>query len=218
MKPAERRAREMEAVREKILDAARGLFVERGYDAVSMRSIAGAIGYTAAALYTHFEDKDELMRALCRRDFGHFGAELAKIRRVQDPVERIARFGLAYLRFATRHPNQYRLMFMTPHPADLECDPADVARMEDPETSGYASFKEAVAEAIARGLFRPGFTDPELVSQIFWAGVHGVAALQITHGDDPCIAWRSLSRRASGMVDVLLAGMLTPAAAEEYRA
>lgn len=208
----------MAAVRERILDAARDLFVRHGYDSVSMRKIGGEIGYTAAALYTHFKDKNELMRALCERDFGHFGGVLLKLRRIEDPVERIARFGLAYLRFAMDHPNQYRLMFMTPPPGDLDPSCEELAQKEDPEVSGYASFKEAVQGAIDAGKFRAEFRDAELVAQVFWAGVHGVAALQITHAHDPYITWRSLERRMHSMVDVLLTGMLTPAAAREYHA
>jgi AcrR family transcriptional regulator len=215
MSTTARRAREMAAVREKILDAARDLFVRHGYDAVSMRKIASSIEYTAAALYTHFRDKEELMRELCRRDFGQFGMTLAKLRKIEDPVKRMARFGMAYLRFATEHPNQYRLMFMNPPPT---CGPSeeDLAEMENPDVNGYAALKEAIDDAIDAGKFRAEFRDAELVAQIFWAGVHGVAALQITHSGDPCITWRSLEKRTTGMVDVLLMGMLTPAAAKEY--
>ena len=65
----ERREREREEVRRKILDAARELFATEGYAAVTMRKIAEAIEYSPTAIYGHFEDKDDLVHALCHEDF-----------------------------------------------------------------------------------------------------------------------------------------------------
>ena len=54
----ERRERERKEVRKKILEAARGLFVAEGYDAVTMRRIAETIEYSPTAIYVHFKDKE----------------------------------------------------------------------------------------------------------------------------------------------------------------
>ena len=59
----ERREREREEVRRKILDAARDLFATEGYENVTMRKIAEAIEYSPTAIYGHFEDKDDLVQA-----------------------------------------------------------------------------------------------------------------------------------------------------------
>lgn len=50
--------------RERILQEARRLFVERGYRGLSMREIADAVGFSKAALYYHFRDKEELFAAV----------------------------------------------------------------------------------------------------------------------------------------------------------
>jgi AcrR family transcriptional regulator len=50
--------------RQRILDAATELFVERGYEATSLREIAERVGVTKAALYYHFPGKEDLLRAL----------------------------------------------------------------------------------------------------------------------------------------------------------
>ena len=65
----ERREREKEEVRKKILDAARELFATEGYERVTMRKVAEAIEYSPTTIYHHFEDKDDLVRALCLADF-----------------------------------------------------------------------------------------------------------------------------------------------------
>jgi AcrR family transcriptional regulator len=50
--------------RERILAVASELFVEQGYDATSLRQIADRLGFTKAALYYHFQSKEDLLAAL----------------------------------------------------------------------------------------------------------------------------------------------------------
>ena len=40
------------------------LFSEQGYDATSLRQLADRLGFTKAALYYHFQSKDEILEAL----------------------------------------------------------------------------------------------------------------------------------------------------------
>lgn len=49
-----RKARDKARLRNQVLDAARDLFVQHGYEAVTMRRIAAKVEYTATALYFHF--------------------------------------------------------------------------------------------------------------------------------------------------------------------
>lgn len=203
-----RRQREREAVREKILSAARLLFVREGYEAVSLRKIAEAIEYTAPALYTHFADKAALLRELCRRDWAAHAAAFAAVGDVADPVERLMRAGLAYVRFGLEHPNQYRLMFMTPGPAELEPTAEDLARMGDPEHDSYAFLLKAVGDAIEQKRLRPALDDAHLVAQALWAGVHGVVASTITHQDDPWLDMRAPAARAALVLESMMRGLL----------
>ena len=52
--------------RQRILDVAAELFAEQGYDGTSLREIAERIGVTKAALYYHFQSKDQILQALAR--------------------------------------------------------------------------------------------------------------------------------------------------------
>jgi AcrR family transcriptional regulator len=198
---ADRRRREKEELRTRILDAARALFAAEGYDAVTMRRIAERIEYSPTAIYLYFADKDELIRELCAHDYAVFGAQFDKLGRIADPIERLRRSGHAYVDFAVRHPNQYRLLFMTPAvPAARDAGGA-------PAQAAYAFLARAAADALAAGRLRRDLTDAELVAQTCWAGVHGVAALQIAMSDAQSIPWRPLARRARAMVDVLIRGL-----------
>ena len=172
----ERREREREELRQKILKAARELLVKRGYDAVTMREIAKRIEYSATALYKHFEDKDALVRELCRQDFAAFAqAFVSDVAASGDPVERLARAGLVYLGFAEQYPEQYRLMFMT----ELPPTPPEEGERNDPARNAYIFVRGLVDELMRGGLLRKELTDVDLVAQTVWAGVHGAAALDL---------------------------------------
>ncbi len=58
--------------RQRILNVALDLFTEQGYDGTSLRQIAEQLGVTKAALYYHFESKEDILMALHMRlhDFG----------------------------------------------------------------------------------------------------------------------------------------------------
>ena len=203
----ERRERERKEVREKILDAARELFVAEGYEAVTMRKVAEKIEYSPTAIYFHFRDKESLMRELCDADFAALSAEFQKIGRIPDPIERLRRIGRAYVGFAVAFPNHYRLMFMTPHPV-AKCSDERQAIRGNPEEDAYAFLKVTVEESIATGRLKPEFTDPELVSQIVWSGVHGVVSLQIAKRDDDWVAWRDVKMTAHQLIEVMISGLV----------
>ena len=58
--------------RDRILDVALDLFIDQGYDGTSLRQIADRLGITKAALYYHFEAKEDILMALHLRlhEFG----------------------------------------------------------------------------------------------------------------------------------------------------
>jgi AcrR family transcriptional regulator len=207
MKSVTRRQQHQEELRKMILDAARELFVSEGVDAVSMRKIAEKIGYSATMLYNHFEDKEALLRALCEADFGALRESFKKIGRIPDPVERLRKLGHTYIGFALRFPSQYRLMFMTPHiPRDE--DPCSEVRHGDPDQDAYAFVRATVVEALSAGVFRDEYRDPDLLAQVVWSGVHGVAALHLIMGPNPWVQWRPAKQVARTAIDVMLRGLL----------
>ncbi len=201
-----RRVREKEEIQRRILDAARELFAVEGFEAVTMRKIADRVEYTPTALYFHFKDKNALFRRLCAEDFAAMAARFQVLSRVPDPLERLRMLGRGYIAFALEHPHQYRLMFMTMDaPESGPGEPS--AGLERPDRGAYAALRRVSAEAIARGQIRPEFSDPDMVAQTIWAGVHGVAALAIAKQQEAWVGWRPIEERAGAMVDSLLRGL-----------
>jgi AcrR family transcriptional regulator len=194
----ERRERERLAMREQILNAARELFAERGYEAVTMREIGKRIEYSATALYNHFADKEALVRELCRRDFSDFAQRfLTAVVGSKSPVESMCRAGLVYLSFAEQFPQHYRIMFMTPLPET----PPEAGEREDPRMNSYVFLRQLVDGLLAGHHLRQDLTDPDLIAQTIWAVVHGAASLELTI--DKQAAWLDFKPRRERFADAL---------------
>ena len=214
MVPVDRRTREKEETRERILAAARELFAREGYHAVTMRRLAQAIDYTPTAIYFHFKDKATLFRELCESDFRSLAGSFQRAGQVADPVERLRRIGEAYVDFALEHPHHYKLMFMSEVPPEAQKDPG--ITVGDPTQDAYAFLLQTVRAVIATGRLRPGYADEQAVAQAMWASVHGIVSLHIVHANDlsdQFVQWRAARDVALLMMDAMMAGMMCPEAA-----
>jgi AcrR family transcriptional regulator len=201
-----RRKDEKDALRKKLLDAARELFVAHPYEEVSLRMIAERAEYSAPTILNHFGSKEGLIFAICEEDFGALRARFERLTRVADPVERLRKIGLAYVDFAMENPNHYRFMFIAPHPIPDPNDPR--FDRQNPDRDAYAFLRVTVAEAIAAGRLRGGHDDADMVAQVLWSGVHGLVSLHLTKGDDPCLPFRPVKAAARMLVDATIRGLL----------
>jgi AcrR family transcriptional regulator len=199
---AARRERERQETRDRILDAARELFVRDGFDKVTMRAIAERIAYTPTAIYHHFADKDALITELCHHDFLALGGRFARVEKIDDPVERLRKLGHAYVSFALDHPEQYRFLFMTPHPALPE------KPEKQPEEDAYGMLRATVEDCIAQGRLRPEYRDVDRVAQICWSLCHGVVSLHLNFHEDEWVNWQEPRRTADLAMDAALRGMV----------
>lgn len=202
----ERRERERDAVRTKILDAARTLFVAHGYEGVSMRAIAEQIEYSPTLIYQHFKDKDALLQELCGEDYDRLTAEFQGLLQIPNPLERIRQCGRKYVQFALAYPNHYRLTFMTPLP--LRPTEEELQQKKGkPEYDAYALVQLLVKMAAEEGALRDPNPDIDLITQTLWAGIHGVVTLEIVFGCDKWTPWKPLPERINAMLDALGNGL-----------
>ncbi|HLL75377.1 MAG TPA: TetR/AcrR family transcriptional regulator [Pyrinomonadaceae bacterium] len=169
-----RREREKDDLRRRILDAAGELFLEHGYEGLSMRQIAERIGYSATTIYRYYEDKDDLLYAIVHDGFLRFGRQLAKAAQSsEDPRERLAALGHAYIEFGLRNPVYYRMMFM--QRSDFLFDSR--AEQKGPMIDSFGVLRQSVEQAMESGALRRG--DPETTSTVIWAVVHGITSLAL---------------------------------------
>lgn len=204
MGSAERRTRERVETRQRILDAAREMFVEVGYEATTMRAIAERIEYTPTAIYHHFRNKEALLAELCAIDFRTLAAAFQKIGRIEDPIVRLRRSGQAYVQFGLAHPEQYQLMFMTRKPAEI----IDGLHSSDPSEDAYTFLRKTCADVIATGRLRPEYRNADELALMAWSSLHGFLALRIVKQDQQRLRWGDPRRSAARICDALLEAVL----------
>lgn len=197
----QRREREKEALRQDILDAARELFVNEGYENVSMRRVAEKIEYSPTTIYLYFEDKASLLYAICEETFAKLAKRMEAIgKESDDPLEVLRKGCRAYVDFGLKNPNHYKLTFIN-HPEHPR-DPKRHLREESMGMRAYGNLRAGVEECIKAKKFRE--TDVESVTQMMWAGGHGVTSLLISMPDFP---WVNKSQLIDLMIDTLIDGL-----------
>ncbi len=196
----ERREREKETLRQEILDAARELFVEEGYENVSMRKIADKIEYSPTTIYLYFKDKAELLHHLTEETFAKLIKSLDTIRRQsKDPVATLKECGRAYINFGLKHPNDYRVTFM------ITLDLQDTGEYRYEGSMGQKAFgylREGVAECVRQKKIR--VNDIDATSQALWAAMHGLTSLLIAHHDFP---WVDKETLIDHLLDTIIKGL-----------
>jgi AcrR family transcriptional regulator len=155
-----------QALRGRILDAARRIVTRDGFEALSMRKIAHAIGYSPASLYLYFENRDEIARALGDEGYTQLLAELEPHGQIADPAERLRALAHAYVAFGQAHPQAYRLVFV-----DL------------PGAAGPDG--EPVVRAFSGALAALGHPDDTPLAEMLWATLHGIVTLTLTRSAFP---------------------------------
>lgn len=171
--PAEqRRQRQRTDARRAILDASEALLVEDGYERFSMRRLADRCGYTAPTIYHYFGDKPGLLDALLEERFERMLLDLRSVRPGGDPAGYLRDMARAFVGFALRNPNHYRVL-MAPRPDGSEPPRAAEEARE--------LLQQPLHELKAAGRLR--IDDFEAVAQSLWALTHGLISLHILRPD-----------------------------------
>jgi AcrR family transcriptional regulator len=168
---AARKQREKEEMRSLILDAARKVFLEKGYYEASIRNIAEEIEYSAGTIYLYFKDKDEIFHSLHEEGFRKMLEKMQPLEHVTDPFERLKAIGLVYLEFAKNNKDLYDLMFIIQAPIKHE-QGTEKWKMGS-RTLDY--LKNVLRQCQEKGHFKN--QDIEYLSFTIWSTVHGMCAL-----------------------------------------
>lgn len=208
----ERRRSRKDGLRRDILAAARTMFAEEGFEAVTMRKLAARIEYSPTAIYLHFRDKDAVLEAVCEETFAQLAERLAKVAARGLPPLDFLREGLRlYVRFGLQHPSDYTLTF-TLRGRRHEADPAQFAA-----SAGFRAFdylRQALRSCIDSGDLPE--LDVEVAAQSLWAAMHGIVSLFIAHsGEFPLV---SRTKLVEHTIETTIAGLRGSAGRETKRA
>ncbi|RFS26412.1 TetR/AcrR family transcriptional regulator [Chitinophaga silvatica] len=169
----ERKEREKAEMRRRIADVAIKMFVEEGYEKVSIRNIADKIEYSPATIYLYFKDKDRLLYEVQTEAFhkltDHFRDKITD----KDPFKRLEQLAMAYIGFAWENPELYDLMFIIKAP--MNAIPEE-ERWEGGDGS-YLALLDLVNECVEKKVIK--YTDPNLAAMSMWAFAHGLISLQL---------------------------------------
>lgn len=167
---AERKQEEKQEMTKRILNGARKIFLEKGYEQTSMRNIANEINYSPGSLYFYFKDKSEIFHELHKEGFHLLLRELKVLDKVADPFERLKAMGRVFIEFAQENKDYYNLMFIVDEPA------------KTPETGGFKIAQEAInqlssviRECQQKGKFKD--MDTEYFTFMILSTLHGICAL-----------------------------------------
>ena len=95
-----------------ILEAARKVFEEEGLEGASLRAIAAAAGYTPAALYFHFESKEDIYAEVLLGSLAALGRAVTRgVARSRTPAERLRAAAMAFFRYYDGNPRDLDLGF-----------------------------------------------------------------------------------------------------------
>lgn len=170
---AERKIRQKEEVRCRILEAAWQIVKEEGWQALSMRKIADKIEYSAPIIYGHFENKEALLEEFTRQGYRKMFQKSKEAKEAYtDPAEQLEAMWMAYWDFAFEQPEYYQLMFGV----EISCC---YMKSEIPEAREGTEMVNAVLNELIAASKHPD-ADPCLKYYNLWSVVHGLISINLT--------------------------------------
>jgi AcrR family transcriptional regulator len=160
-------------LREMTLSAAEQIVVEQGYEGLSARKVAAAIGYTVGTLYLVFENLDDLILHINARTLDRLHARMTELQTNSgDASDYLLQLGEVYIRFADDDPHRWAMVFEHRF-SDDRVVPAwyqeKIARM-------FAMVEEGL-EPLANDRPQQEITQ---AARALWGGVHGICILALT--------------------------------------
>ncbi len=159
-------------LRQALVEAALGLIEEKGPTGFTLSEAAKQAGVTPAAVYRHFDGREDLIAEAARQGYEIF-ADLMEYAYRDGQPSALAAFGAtgrAYLAFARKHPGHYVAMFES-----------GISLNKNKDLALSAQRAWAVLERAADGLSRHIPPEKRPPAQMFsahvWALSHGVVEL-----------------------------------------
>jgi AcrR family transcriptional regulator len=163
---AERKLRDKQARRARIISAARRIAELEGWSHVTVRRLSDEIAYSQPVLYAHFESRERILDAVAIEGFQEIGVALEKARKRAKRRNTVGSVAAAYLEFAASSPALFEVMFL--HSLSV---PFDEAATPPELRFAFAQLRE---------LFQGQGSKSEVLSELFWASLHGIAELTRT--------------------------------------
>jgi len=171
----ERKEKQKVEIKKKILEASMKLFIDEGFEKVSIRKIANIIEYSPTTIYLYFKDKNEILFELCEEGFILFEKLNSNLIKINNPLNRLHKMGENYVGFGLQYPEYYDLMFIQNAPMDR------LAQMNDGKwihgDRALDLLRSIIKECMTQKIIKKG--DVDSVTMAVWGMVHGLVSLTI---------------------------------------
>jgi TetR/AcrR family transcriptional regulator len=192
---AERREDEKERRRGEILDAAEALYVDKGWEALTVDQVARSARLSRALVYVYFQDKEDLLFAIGERAMRllheRFVAALASRQTGMDQIEAIGR---AYIGYAHEFPHYFDFCsrFQSYSGTNGAGSNEDACKRMGDQVLG--TVVQAIITGVSDGSVRADIGEPRMFALTLWAFTHGIIQLAMVKGAD-------LARHGIGIPD-----------------
>lgn len=168
----ERRAREREARRKSVLDAARALVRERGFGATTTKQIAAACELSEATMFFYFKTKDEIFTCLLLEGIEFMADGLDTIASGSGkPTQKLVRLWQFFFEVRREHPEHFQVF------ATL-ANPHSMAQVSDDVRSELARRSGDNLRRVAALLEACDVREPRLAADLVWAAFMGLMVLR----------------------------------------
>ena len=183
-------------LRELFIDSTTGLISEHGLSAISARTIARKIGYTAGSLYNVFQDLDDLLLLTEGRQLERMHAELSSALAGLPADDRVRACARLYMRFCLENSRLWNLVVVHQTGPAKQLPPWYAEKLEALVALFDDALNGLVDDAAAR----------RHQARALWASVHGIASLIIS-GKAPNIDPGSTGALLDTLVSAFLDGL-----------
>ncbi|MFO7550617.1 MAG: TetR/AcrR family transcriptional regulator [Haliea sp.] len=160
-------------LRAELLDTAVEELEIQGVEALSLRALARGIGVSQTAPYRHFSDKGDLLAAMATVGYRRLLSSLREAAAAtgESPREQLQALAHAYVAYAGRYPQMFKLMF------GPSVHPDSQPELRDASRDTFQQVQSILRRGIEQGIFRQ--QDLAYLTNAAWAGIHGLATLLV---------------------------------------
>lgn len=163
--PKNRRALAKMRTRQNLIDAAKRLFIESGYQEATVRDIAAAAGLSTGAVFANFEDKADLFHAVLEQDEQFVAGVMRQAASLSAP-DTLARLSAVFAAAYAFHLDQLSLLRAALAESWLQT-PREAAEESRRRLEASALIEGLIYKGMAEGELRSGI-DVALVADLIW--------------------------------------------------
>lgn len=196
--------------RQRILEAARGVFFRDGFVAANLDEVAQLAGVAKGTLYRYFDNKGELYVAVLSHNGEIFESRMREAAaHGESPVERLRNVGRFYFEHWTRNREYFQIFWALENQAVIgELPPGVVEEVTRLWENCLRILAQVIEDGVKEGCFAA--CDAWEVANILWTVANGL--IQTEHvAPRRQLRRRSLDRVFDDMIEIFVRGLAHPA-------